>query len=495
MSILRPVAALPNDQLLEAISLLRQAELLYDLPPFDQGLLAFRHPLIQEVAYSMQLRSRLSALHAAVAKAIESFDWGQLDEFAGLLAYHYEAAGQTLEAVGHLQRAARWIGKTNSAEALKDWKKVRALLQDQPQSEHNDRLRALASGQILNFGWQEGMSADEVKPYAEEALKYARTSDRAHEPILLGAYGRVLATTAAADDYVNLVQDAVKLTSGEGDVGRFATVNAMLGQAFFMSGRLNEALDACEVALAAITEQGGFEKSVTLGLNPNQILGFDVEHWIKCLRTRILIRLGRFDDAKQRLAEVFQTVPERVASVVQFIPHFASVEMAWGLGTPDLARPHAAAIAELAEQSGIPYLRVAATASAALAKATAGEFTAGARQLREAIDFARRARAGLEFEARMLADLADALYRAGELSAALEAADEAIGVARRRTDRIAELHASLLRGLTLAAIGDARNDEEIGELIKHADRLLKVSGAGFFELRLVQLRSHLERRA
>ena len=494
MSILRPVAALPNDELLEAISQLRHAELLYDLPPYDQGLLGFRHPLIQEVAYATQLRSRLVALHAAVAKAIESFDWGQLDEFAGLLAYHYEAAGRTLEAVTYLQRAAQWIGKTNSAEALKGWKKVRALLQDQPQSEHTDRLRAMSSGQILNFGWREGMSADEVKPYAEEALKYARTADRMNEPILLGAYGRILAATAAADDYVHLVQDAVKLTSGEGDVGRFATVNAMLSQAFFLSGRLNEALNAGEVALAAIAEQSGFDSNVTLGLNPNQILGFDVEHWIKCLRTRILVRLGRFREAEQRLSEVLQAVPERMVSVVQFIPHFASVEMAWGVGNPRLARPHAAKVAELAEQSGTPYLRVAALASAGLAKATAGEFMAGAQQLREAIDFARSARAGLEFEARMLADFADVLYRARDLNAALEAADEAIAVARRRTDRIAELHATLLRGLILAAAGDGQYVEEISELIHRAEELLSVSGAAFFEPRLLQLRSHLERR-
>ena len=259
LSVLQLVTALPHDELSEAILNLRHAELLYDLPPFDQGLLAFRHPLLQEVAYETQLRSRRTQLHAAAAKAIESLDWGKLDEFAGLLAFHYEAAGQLLEAVAHLQRAARWIGKTNSAEALKSWKKVRTLLQDLPRSEHNDRLRALASGQILNFGWREGMSADEVKPYAEEALKYARAADKMHEPILLGAYGRILAATAAADDYVHLVKDAVKLTSREGDVGRFATIHGMLSQAFFFAGRLNEAYDAGAVALGAIAEQGGFE--------------------------------------------------------------------------------------------------------------------------------------------------------------------------------------------------------------------------------------------
>src|SRR5260370_10032016 len=268
----------------------------------------------------------------------------------------------------------------------------------------------------------------------------------------------------------------------------------MLSQAFFMSGRLNEALNAGDLALAAITEQGGFDSNVTLGLNPNQILGFDVEHWIKCLRTRILVRLGRFAEAEERMAEVLQAVPERVAAVVQFIPYFASVEMAWGVGNPELAWPHAAKVAELAEQSLMPYLRVAAIACAGLANATAGQFTAGAHQLREAIDFARSARAGLEFEARMLADLADVLYRTGDLNAALETADEAIAVARRRTDRNSELHATLLRGLIIAAAGDAQDVEELSELITRAEKLLNVSGAAFFEPRLTQLRSQLERR-
>ena len=368
------------------------------------------------------------------------------------------------------------------------------MLQDLPNSEHNDRLRALASGQILNRGWQEGMSADEVKPYAEEALRYARSSDKMHEPILLGAYGRVLASTAKADDYVNLAEDAVKLTSGAGDVGRFATINGMLSQAYFMSGRLNEALNAGAVALAAIAQQGGFETSVTLGLNANQILGFDVELWIKCLRTRVLVRLGRFEEAKERLAEVLQPSLEGVAPVVQFIPHFASVEMAWGTGDPSLARGHTARVAELAEQSGMPYLRVASMVCNALADGTAGDFAAGARQLREAIDFAYRARAGLEFEARMLADFADMLYRAGDLAPALLASSEAIDVARRRTDRLDECHASAVQGLTLVAIGDAADDGQSNQLLEDAERLLGASGAAFFRPQLDQLRSQLERR-
>ena len=59
---------------------------------------AFRHPLIQEVAYTTQLKARRSAIHASVAAALEGFYRERLNEFAGLLAYHYEAAGRLTDA-------------------------------------------------------------------------------------------------------------------------------------------------------------------------------------------------------------------------------------------------------------------------------------------------------------------------------------------------------------------------------------------------------------
>ena len=43
---------------------------------------AFRHPLIQEVAYAMQLRTRRVELHLAVARALEHFYHDRLGEYA-----------------------------------------------------------------------------------------------------------------------------------------------------------------------------------------------------------------------------------------------------------------------------------------------------------------------------------------------------------------------------------------------------------------------------
>jgi len=52
------------------------AELIQPCTTYAGASFAFRHPLIQEVAYAMQLRSRRTPLHAAVADAIKRFDWG-----------------------------------------------------------------------------------------------------------------------------------------------------------------------------------------------------------------------------------------------------------------------------------------------------------------------------------------------------------------------------------------------------------------------------------
>ncbi|BAM92248.1 putative adenylate cyclase [Bradyrhizobium oligotrophicum S58] len=492
LAVLRPVTGLADAELFDALAQLRNADLLYDLPPFDMGVLAFRHPLIQEVAYSMQLRSRLSSVHVAVAKAIEALDWGSQDEFAALIASHYEFAGQTMQAVEHLQRAARWIGRTNTAESLRLWRKARSMLQTLPQSEHVDRMRALASAQILNCGWREGISAEEVRPFAEEAMRYARSSDKMHEPLVIGAYGRVLASTGAVDDYVNLVQNAVKLTSEDGDIGPYATVNAMLAQAFFMSGRLNEALSAVETAHAAIAEHGGFDSNVTLGLNPNQLLGFDIGYWIKCLKARILVQFGRFAEAEPLVAELLQADAE-MAPVVRFIPHFASVEMAWARGHGDLLRRHAACVADVAEQSDMPYIRVLSLFGLSLSDAVADDLAAAVDRLHETIAFARRVKAALDFEARMLAGYADLLFRAGRLDEALDVSQQAIDLGRLRTDRIAELQGSLLRGLIRASSSALRDDGEARDLLERSERLLDVSAAGLYQPLLMELRSALER--
>ena len=208
--VVRIISGLSDAAIRPLLRRLRAAELIQPRQTAMGESFAFRHPLIQEVAYAMQLRSKRISLHAAVAKAIEAQEWGRRDEFAGLVALHYEAAGRygcrgdAFAAFGALG------GRTNSGRALADWKKIRKMMQGQPRSKENDELRALSGGQLLTFGWREGMPVEEAKTYLEEALGYAREAgNRRHEAMLIAGYGRIVAASGSADEYIRLVREAL----------------------------------------------------------------------------------------------------------------------------------------------------------------------------------------------------------------------------------------------------------------------------------------------
>jgi adenylate cyclase len=61
----------------------------------------------------------------------------------------------------------------------------------------------------------------------------------------------------------------------------------------------------------------------------------------------------------------------------------------------------------------------------------------------------------------------------------------------RRTDRVAECHAAMVQGTILVAAGD-KEDTEARRLLAHADQLLRISGAAYFEPQLSQLRLRLD---
>src|SRR3984957_10437488 len=356
---------------------------------------AFRHPLIQEVAYAMQLRSTRTGLHAAVAQAIEAQEWGRRDEFAGLLAHHYEAAGNMVAAAMHLQRSARWVGRTNSGRALADWKKIRRMMQDQPRSKENDELRALAGGQLLTFGWREGMPVEEARTYVEEALGYARgAGNRRHEALLIAGYGRIIAASGSADEYVRLVREALAVVDAESNPEEGLLLNGLLCQANMLAGFVGDALKANSAALDLIDDERRGSAAVVLGLTVGQMVGFDVPHWIKCLRVRTLVMLGRFSDADDRLARLFQTDPAEAEFLHQAAPHYWAVELAWFRNDPLAATQHANRLGHIATQAAVPYWLALAGFFQGLAASTAGDFTEADGLFRQALEASRRGKAG-----------------------------------------------------------------------------------------------------
>jgi adenylate cyclase len=488
--VVRAVTGLPDTAARPLLRRLRAAELIQPRETAMGESFAFRHPLIQEVAYAMQLRSTRTSLHAAVAQAIEEQGWGQRDEFAGLLAHHYEVAGNLVAAAMHLQRSARWVGRTNSGRAFADWKKIRGMMRDQPRSRENDELRALAGGQLLTFGWREGMPIEEAKTFAEEALRYAREAgNRRHEAMLIAGYGRIVAANGSADEYIRLVREALVVLDANANPEESLLLNGLLCQANMLAGFVGDALSANSAAFDMIDHERRGSAGVVLGLTVGQMVGFDVPYWMKCLQVRPLVMLGRFSDADERLARLFQAEQADAEPLHQGIPHWYAVELAWFRNDTLTATRHANQVARFATQAGNPYWFVVARFCQGLASSTTGDFTEADGFFRQALDASRRGKAGLELEARMLSFQADNLMRAADPRLAREVAAEAIGVARRKADRLAECHASLVAAWACLTRSGSQDAGEARGLLNRANALLDETGAKAYEPMMLRMRA------
>jgi predicted ATPase len=127
--ILRRVVEFPEAELAAALQRLTAAEFIYEEALGPEPQYTFKHPLTQEVAYRSQLGERRERVHAEVARAIADLYRDRLDEKAALLAQHWEAAGDALEAARWHDRAARWAVRSHVMQAVQHWRKVRELVQ------------------------------------------------------------------------------------------------------------------------------------------------------------------------------------------------------------------------------------------------------------------------------------------------------------------------------------------------------------------------------
>ncbi len=448
----------------------QDAGLIRRASPTSPGRFAFRHPLIQEVAYSAQLVSRRNELHQTTALCLEREPGERANELAGLVAYHYEAAGQRVAAGHHTARAAYWIGKTDSAQALKHWRRACLLLEDAPATPANDTLRSVAHGQVLNYGWREGISNQEALEHATAARSLAqRLGDRMTETLVMAGYGRFIAASGSADAYADTMRQALELIAPLDEPGRKATLGAVLAQAYRFAGRLDRALAANGQALRKAAHIGAFDE---------QLMGFRIKPWIVATRGAILIELGRFRQARLHLDRVIALA--EVEALVRFVPHVAYVRIAWSLGDGALAALHAAEVERIAEASAMPYLRVFASRCAGLAGIARGDFAAAASELSRALKLARATRAARDSEAPILAELAEANLLSGATEQALLGAGKAIELAHERAQRLAECHARIVQAAALAQGPAGPMGNEARAAKEQAQALLRETGAQIY---------------
>ncbi|HSR33722.1 MAG TPA: ABC transporter substrate-binding protein, partial [Anaerolineae bacterium] len=151
-------------QLDEHLSQLQRADLVREKTRRPELEYIFKHSLTQEAAYSSLLVERRREFHRKVGEALEQLFAERQEEFYGLLAHHFEAAGDPVKAIEYLGRAGD-AARHNDAfeEAIQYYQREIALLDQQGDAAHASKTW-LKLGLIhqVNFRFEQAHQANET---------------------------------------------------------------------------------------------------------------------------------------------------------------------------------------------------------------------------------------------------------------------------------------------------------------------------------------------
>ncbi len=415
----------------------------------SEELYAFRHSLLQEVAYRSQLAQHRSRLHAEVAHALEGLAPEHADERAALIGHHLERAGDLLAAARWYTRAARWEGSEDPAEALRWWQKVRLLVGEIGDASDESLTLSVISGvQVLNLSWRLGIAGDEVKAIFEETRAAAERTGRPEA--LAGAFatfGMVRGMAGHVRESLQHLREATKLVASSENVGLRVAIAGARAYAEAMSGELAAALAIADEAL----EQGGGDLELGADLAAMRPVLFLI-----ALRGFVLTHAGRLGEAREALERALAAADEeRDSEVVGWI-HGWKVQLAVVGGADEHAMEDARRSSDIAERNGSQFSQVIALSYLGRAHLLRGECAEAASALEKALALARKRRTALETEPEIVANLAQAVLMCGDPEKAVRLAEEAVEIARSRGARLGEVIAGRILGSILAGAGRRR---------------------------------------
>jgi class 3 adenylate cyclase len=486
--ILTPVADLPDIDLDQALSILKSGEFIYEQALYPVAEYSFKHPLTQEVALGSQLQDRRRRLHARAARALEESLADRLDQNAALIAYHFEEAGETREAIRWHRRAAEWIVGSDPVQAVRHWQHVRELGASLLEEDEVARHVARACRMVLSLGgWRMGISADEVNAIAEQGGALAeRIGDRSSQAVILNAQGARYGTGGHPDRYYEMTHRARTLLDDDSPLEEQITVWIGVSYSAYCCGRTREAYEGFQhlERLAKGDPNGGFE-----------LVGFSAWTWSLHQQSVALNQLGRFEEAARLSNAAIQLARQ----------HGQNENLCWALltsingsiilgkvpeGTPDPREPVVQA-AEIAEELGSSYSTTISRAYLGHAHWLAGDFEQAAETERAALRLMEEKQNALDGLTSVQSTLSESLRELSDLDGAIEAARAAVRTATEQPCIADGIRAQVALGLALLARGGAEDRVEAKACLKGARAWLEESGALGYRERVAELERRL----
>ncbi len=197
---------------------------------------SFRHALLRDAAYSMQLTDRLKEIHSKVALAIETNYPGE-EKFFSSLAFHYEKAAESEREIIYLKKAADYAkAQYHNSDAVKMYEKLMRKL--------NKDEELIESGHLLGSVYKISGKWDMAeKIFRESLMRAENTGNELFFAASMKELAYMLLEKGRYDEAQPLLDRAVELyrkldeIKGEGDVEGYR------GLIHYYKGELDDAIE------------------------------------------------------------------------------------------------------------------------------------------------------------------------------------------------------------------------------------------------------------
>jgi tetratricopeptide (TPR) repeat protein len=468
--VLEQVVELDATQLDDALHTLIAAELVYERDVHPEPVLAFTHQLTREVAYRSQLAEHRRAMHAAVARAFADHYPDRLDEQAALLAQHWEAAGQTLEATRWHARAAAWSGNSAPSEALGHWRKVRELADALPESAETTELGLRARVSLLDHGWRRGISREQAEALFDDAERMAEKighiRSRAVARLLYGAFMGM--SDGDVREYAKLGRQAIALAKEAGDHALYVALVSGALYGVYQAGEYREAVAYCDRAI----ELADGDPSMGGGM----FMGCPLAH-CHGVKGLLLAELGDVQEALRLNQQARHLAREQRSIETLAFTHQQAAQIAYVQGEPEMAHAHAREAVDIAERIGSSFSRSRGWLHLGVAEQMQGEWRRAIEALERSAAIARDGRTSMEQDAERRARLAESHLGLGDMERARALAEQGLQIAREKGQVLNEIQTSLALARVLLGSAGLTAGAQIEAALRQASKLARQTGA------------------
>ncbi len=204
----------------------------------------FKHSLLREAVYDMQLRTRLRSLHQLIAEAIERLYEKRIEDRYVDLAFHYEQAENVIKTIEYLEKAADFARSNyQNQQALIFYDKLLIYVSKKDKKERIKTL--IKKGSVLELigDWEEcekilTLALNLSRETGEKALIARANNKLGYLQLQQGDYEEAKMHLNVAVTYFEIAKDEIGQIKAYGNLGNLFFRQGMYddAKAYFIKG-------------------------------------------------------------------------------------------------------------------------------------------------------------------------------------------------------------------------------------------------------------------